>query len=42
MIEGLIGNPERIAEAGRNASLLGRPHAAAEIVDIMLAGMTTR
>jgi len=42
MIESLISNPERIAEAGRNASLLGRPHAAAEIVDIMLAGMTTR
>jgi UDP-N-acetylglucosamine--N-acetylmuramyl-(pentapeptide) pyrophosphoryl-undecaprenol N-acetylglucosamine transferase len=40
-IGGLVADPDKIADAGRKASLLGRPGAAGEIVDAMLAGMKT-
>ncbi len=38
MIADLARNPERLANVGRNAAALGRPGAAREIVDAMLAG----
>jgi UDP-N-acetylglucosamine--N-acetylmuramyl-(pentapeptide) pyrophosphoryl-undecaprenol N-acetylglucosamine transferase len=38
LIGELVRDPEKLANTGRNAAALGRPDAASEIVDAMLAG----